>query len=223
MCLPIGVFLCQHIEEKGVHIIVQGLVVQEQLGQQAQALAVHLQHAWVYQSSSTKGQLPSAASCQGSSRQETICRLCRQPGYVMLLPELDELTRHLEPLHAQSFVAQLRDAANLPGKDATCGAAHLVGPATDLKDRNGRLAVGGRLGLMGRSVNLISGGMRVLALGHVPNKRLLLAKVFQAEFAYMQLLHAGVWLRVGRVVPCVHLHTKKISVMTLRILHKSQY
>ena len=54
VCLPIGVFLCQHIEEKGVDIIVQGLVVQKQLGQQAKALAIHLQHAWVRQSSSTK-------------------------------------------------------------------------------------------------------------------------------------------------------------------------
>jgi hypothetical protein len=32
----------QHVEQEGVNVIVQGLVVQEQLGQQAQVLAVHL-------------------------------------------------------------------------------------------------------------------------------------------------------------------------------------
>ncbi len=41
---PFIVLLRQDIEEKGINIIVEGLVVQEQLGQQAQALAVDLQH-----------------------------------------------------------------------------------------------------------------------------------------------------------------------------------
>ena len=34
--------LAQHVEQKGVDVIVQRLVVQEQLGQQAQGLAVDL-------------------------------------------------------------------------------------------------------------------------------------------------------------------------------------
>lgn len=36
------VHLTEHVEEEGVHVVVQRLVVQEQLGQQAQVLAVHL-------------------------------------------------------------------------------------------------------------------------------------------------------------------------------------
>ena len=39
---PVLIVLAQHIEQEGVHVVVQGFVVQEQLGQQAQALAVHL-------------------------------------------------------------------------------------------------------------------------------------------------------------------------------------
>ena len=40
--LPFSVTLTQDVEEEGVHIIVQGFVVQEQFAEQAQALAVHL-------------------------------------------------------------------------------------------------------------------------------------------------------------------------------------
>ena len=49
MCAPVAIFLCQYIKQKGVHIIVERLVIQEQLGQEAQALAVDLQQAWLRQ------------------------------------------------------------------------------------------------------------------------------------------------------------------------------
>lgn len=39
---PLVVYLAQHEKHEGVHVVVQGLVVQEQLGQQAQILAVYL-------------------------------------------------------------------------------------------------------------------------------------------------------------------------------------
>ena len=37
---PCGVVLAENVEQKGLHVIVQSFVVQEQLGQQAQVLAV---------------------------------------------------------------------------------------------------------------------------------------------------------------------------------------
>ena len=39
---PLLVVLAEDVEQEGVHVVVQCFVVQEQLGQQAQALAVHL-------------------------------------------------------------------------------------------------------------------------------------------------------------------------------------
>jgi hypothetical protein len=39
--VAVAVNLAQHVEQEGVHIVVQCLVVQKQLGQQAQVLAVH--------------------------------------------------------------------------------------------------------------------------------------------------------------------------------------
>lgn len=33
------VILCKNVEEEGLHIIIQGLVIQEKLGQQAEVLA----------------------------------------------------------------------------------------------------------------------------------------------------------------------------------------
>ena len=39
----LAVILSQHVKEKGLHIEVEGLVVQEQLGQQTEVLAVKLQ------------------------------------------------------------------------------------------------------------------------------------------------------------------------------------
>ena len=34
----------EHVEEEGLHVVIEGLVVQEELGQQAEVLAVHLAH-----------------------------------------------------------------------------------------------------------------------------------------------------------------------------------
>lgn len=35
------VILCEHVEEEGLHVIIQRLMVQEELGQQAQILTVY--------------------------------------------------------------------------------------------------------------------------------------------------------------------------------------
>ena len=37
---PCGVMLAENVEQEGLHVIVQGFVIQEQLGQQAKVLAV---------------------------------------------------------------------------------------------------------------------------------------------------------------------------------------
>ena len=39
----VGVILCHDIEEEGVSVVVEGLVVQEQLCQQAQVLGIQLE------------------------------------------------------------------------------------------------------------------------------------------------------------------------------------
>lgn len=44
----LAVVLCENVEEEGLHIVVQRLVVQEQLGQQTQVLTVDCAHVPIH-------------------------------------------------------------------------------------------------------------------------------------------------------------------------------
>lgn len=39
---PLPIYFCQNVKDKGLHIKIQGLVVQEKLGQQTQVLTIYL-------------------------------------------------------------------------------------------------------------------------------------------------------------------------------------
>jgi len=88
-------------------------------------------------------------------------------------------------------------------REDTAVGARLAAVAVHLEHRNGGRRRGGPR--RRRAVYLVAGRVPQRALGGVPQQRGALAEVLEAELAEEQALQAVVGLRVGRVVPGVHL------------------
>ena len=76
-------------------------------------------------------------------------------------------------------------------------------PAVDLEDRDRPV-----------TIDFISRRMFRRTFEFVSPRHVIGAHVLEAEFAHMELFQAGIRFRVGRVIPCVHLHTNQDVLMT---------